>query len=47
VLAPRVIVKLSFLHRLIGTRSRPQAGNTGTSAIRAIVASLRRPIGSP
>ena len=47
VLAPPVIVKLAFLHRLIETRSRPQARATGTSTIRAIVASLRRPVGSP
>jgi hypothetical protein len=47
VLAPPVIVKLAFLHRLIETRSRPQAHDTRTSTIRAIVASLRRPVGSP
>ena len=47
VLAPPVIVKLAFLHRLIEARSRPPAGGTRTSAIRAIVASLKRPVGSP
>jgi hypothetical protein len=47
VLTPPVIVKLAFLHRLIETRSRPQARDTRTSTIRAIVASLRRPVGSP
>ena len=47
VLAPPVIVKLAFLHRLIETRNRPPARDTRTSAIRAIVASLRRPVGSP
>jgi hypothetical protein len=47
VLAPPVIVKLAFLHRLIEARGRPQARPTGTSTIRAIVASLRRPVGSP
>jgi hypothetical protein len=47
VLAPPVIVKLAFLHRLIETRSRPLARSTGTSTIRAIVASLKRPVGSP
>jgi hypothetical protein len=45
VLPPPVIVKLAFLHRLIETRSRPQARPSGTSTIRAIVASLKRPIG--
>jgi hypothetical protein len=47
VLAPPVIVKLAFLHRLIEARGHPQARATGTSTIRAIVASLRRPVGSP
>jgi hypothetical protein len=47
VLAPPVIVKLAFMHRLIETRDRPQARDTRTSTIRAIVASLRRPVGSP
>jgi hypothetical protein len=47
VLAPAVIVKLAFVHRLIETRRRSQTRDTGTSTIRAIVASLRRPVGSP
>jgi hypothetical protein len=47
VLAPPVIVKLAFVHRLIEAQSRPQARETRTSTIRAIVASLRRPVGSP
>src|ERR1700676_3356443 len=47
VLAPPVIVKLAFLHRLMEARSRPRARETRTSTIRAIVASLRRPVGSP
>jgi hypothetical protein len=47
VLAPPVIVKLAFVHRLIEARIRPPARDTRTSAIRAIVASLRRPVGSP
>jgi hypothetical protein len=47
VLAPPVIVKLAFLHRLIESRSRPLARSTGASTIRAIVASLKRPVGSP
>jgi hypothetical protein len=47
LLAPPVIVKLAFLHRLIETRSRPHAPDTRMSTIRAIVASLRRPVGSP
>jgi hypothetical protein len=47
VLAPPVIVKLAFVHRLIETRSHPTARATGTSTIRAIVASLKHPVGSP
>jgi hypothetical protein len=47
VLAPPVIVKLAFVHRLIETRTSPRARETRTSTIRAIVASLRRPVGSP
>jgi hypothetical protein len=47
VLAPPVIVKLAFLHRLMEARRHPPARATGTSTIRAIVASLRRPVGSP
>jgi hypothetical protein len=49
VLAPPVIVKLAFLHRLIEACSRPLARDTrpSTSTIRAIVASLKRPVGSP
>jgi hypothetical protein len=47
VLAPPVIVKLAFVHRLIESRSRPVARSSGTSTIRAIVASLKRPVGSP
>ena len=46
LLAPPVIVKLAFLHRLIEARS-PQIRDTRRSTIRAIVASLRRPVGSP
>ncbi len=45
VLAPPVIVKLSFMHRLIEARGRPRASDKGT--IRAIVASIRRAAGSP
>jgi hypothetical protein len=47
VLAPPVIVKLAFVHRLIEARTSPQPRDTRTSTIRAIVASLRRPVGSP
>jgi hypothetical protein len=47
VLAPPVIVKLAFVHRLIGTRRGPPAPASRTSTIRAIVASLKRPVGSP
>jgi hypothetical protein len=47
VLAPPVIVKLAFLHRLIEGRRAPPGRVAGPSTIRAIVASLRRPVGSP
>jgi hypothetical protein len=47
VLAPPVIVKLAFVHRLMETRRHPQDRATPTSTIRAIVASLKRPVGSP
>jgi len=57
VLAPPAIVKLAFVHRLIEARSRPRSGDSSAdssrdssrekSTIRAIVASLRRPVGSP
>jgi hypothetical protein len=51
VLAPPAIVKLAFVHRLIEARSRPRSGDSDSSreksTIRAIVASLRRPVGSP
>jgi hypothetical protein len=39
------------VHRLIEARSRPRSGDSDSSreksTIRAIVASLRRPVGSP
>jgi hypothetical protein len=44
-LPPPVIVRLAFVHRLIATRGRPRASDKGT--IRAIVASIRRAVGSP
>ena len=44
-LPPPVIVKLAFVHRLIATRGRQRASDKGT--IRAIVASIRRAVGSP
>ena len=47
VLAPPVIVKLAFVHRLMETRRQPSARATRSSTIRAIVASLKRPVGSP
>ncbi len=47
VLAPPVIVKLAFVHRLMEGRRHPQTRAMPTSTIRAIVASLKRPVGSP
>jgi hypothetical protein len=45
-LAPAVIVKLAFVHRLIDPRSsRPQRDDATT--IRAIVAGIRRSVGTP
>jgi hypothetical protein len=47
VLAPAVIVKLDFVHRLIGMSSELPARDRGTSTIRAILAAIRCTIGSP
>jgi hypothetical protein len=47
VLGPAVIVKLAFVHRLVEARSARQAGDPRTSTIRAIVAGIRRTVGSP
>jgi hypothetical protein len=47
VLAPSVIVKLAFVHRLIAACSHQRARPAPASAIRAIVASIRRSVGSP
>jgi hypothetical protein len=47
VLAPAVIVKLAFVHRVIEMRRRPEAGDRSASTIRAIVAGIRRTVGSP
>jgi hypothetical protein len=47
VLAPAVIVKLAFIYRLIETRSDPRSRDTSASTIRAIVAGIRRTVGSP
>jgi hypothetical protein len=47
VLAPAVIVKLAFIYRVIETRSDPRSRDTSASTIRAIVAGIRRTVGSP
>jgi hypothetical protein len=47
VLAPAVIVKLAFIHRLIQTRGARVAPDRSASTIRAIVAGIRRTVGSP
>jgi hypothetical protein len=47
VLAPSVIVKLAFVHRVIEMRSQPEARDRSASTIRAIVAGIRRTVGSP
>jgi hypothetical protein len=47
VLAPAVIVKLAFIHRLIASRDSRRSRDTGTSTIRAIVAGIRRTVGAP
>jgi hypothetical protein len=47
VLTPAVIVKLAFVHRLIETRTDHAARDRRTSTIRAIVAGIRRTVGSP
>ena len=47
VLAPAVIVKLAFIYRVIETRSDPESRDTSASTICAIVAGIRRTVGSP
>jgi hypothetical protein len=47
VLAPAVIVKLDFVHRLIGIRSDPPARDRGTSTMRAMLAAIRRTVSPP
>jgi hypothetical protein len=47
VLAPLVIVKLSFVHATIHAVAGSQSDGTGSGALRAVIAGLRRPVGSP
>jgi hypothetical protein len=47
VLAPAVIVKLAFVHQVIAMRRKPEARDRSASTIRAIVAGIRRTVGSP
>ena len=48
VLAPPVIGKLSFIHdRIHAVGSGRQPGNSGNNALRAVVAGLKRSVGSP
>ena len=42
VLAPPVIVKLSFIHDRIHAASRPRVADPGRGALRAVIASLKR-----
>jgi hypothetical protein len=47
VLAPPVIVKLSFIHDRIHAASRPRVADPGRGALRAVIASLKRGVVSP
>ena len=47
VLAPPVILKLAFIHERIHARSSPRPRDSGNNALRAVVAGLKRPVGSP
>jgi len=47
VLAPPVIVKLSFIHDRIHAAGGPRRADQGRSALRAVIASLRRGVVSP
>jgi hypothetical protein len=47
VLAPPVIVKLSFIHDRIHASQSRQAGDDGRGALRAVIAGLKRAVGSP
>src|SRR3954451_1478031 len=47
VLAPPVIVKLSFIHDRIHAAGRPPHADKGRGALRAVIASLKRGVVSP
>ena len=47
VLAPAVIWKLTFIHERIHAVSAEHSSDSEHNAIRAIVAGLRRAVGSP
>jgi hypothetical protein len=47
VLAPPAIWKLTFIHEQIHARSSPRPRDSGNNALRAVVAGLKRPVGSP
>lgn len=47
VLAPSAIVKLSFIHNRIRSAGGRRSADQGQGALRAVVAGLKRPLGSP
>jgi hypothetical protein len=47
VLAPPAIVKLSFIHARIHAAGGRRSEDTGRGALRAVIAGLRRAVGSP
>jgi hypothetical protein len=47
VLAPPVIVKLSFIHDRIHSAAGPRRADQGRGALRAVIASLKRGVVSP
>ena len=47
VLGPAVIVKLSFVHAQIRAAGRRRIEDSARSALRAVIAGLRRMVGSP
>jgi hypothetical protein len=47
VLPPPVIMKLTFIHALIRDAGSHWPRDTGTEAMRAIIAGLKRPVGAP
>jgi hypothetical protein len=47
VLPPAVIWKLTFIHQRIHDAGSHRPQDTGTAAVRAIIAGLKRPVGAP